>query len=93
MAATGSDDSLASFSNFGATSVDIGAPGVSILSTLSGGGYGLPELSRIGAALEKAGKDGNAREASLRVDEELASDAVDRALAALRGRDDDAESP
>ena len=31
---------LASFSNYGATTVDLAAPGDSILSTLSGGGYG-----------------------------------------------------
>jgi subtilisin family serine protease len=32
--------SLSSFSNFGATSVDLGAPGSSIVSTLPGGSYG-----------------------------------------------------
>lgn len=35
----GADDTFASFSNFGA-SVDLAAPGVNILSTLRGGGYG-----------------------------------------------------
>ena len=40
VAATDHNDHLASFSNFGATSVDLGAPGVSILSTLPGGAYG-----------------------------------------------------
>ena len=40
VAATTSTDSLASFSNYGATSVDIAAPGSSILSTLRSG-YGL----------------------------------------------------
>jgi len=39
VAATDHDDSLAAFSNFGAASVDLGAPGVSIASTLPGG-YG-----------------------------------------------------
>lgn len=34
VAATDSNDSRASFSNFGATSVDLGAPGVNILSTV-----------------------------------------------------------
>ncbi len=34
VAATDSKDSLASFSNYGSTSVDVAAPGVSILSTL-----------------------------------------------------------
>ncbi|MEX2645275.1 MAG: S8 family serine peptidase [Gaiellaceae bacterium] len=38
-AATDSRDGLASFSNRGRTSVDLGAPGVSIYSTLPGGGY------------------------------------------------------
>lgn len=37
--ATDSNDNMASFSNYGATSVDIFAPGVSILSTVPGNGY------------------------------------------------------
>jgi thermitase len=40
VAATDSKDSLASFSNYGATSVDLAAPGVGILSTLPGNTYG-----------------------------------------------------
>jgi len=39
VAATDNTDALASFSNFGATSVHLGAPGVSILSTVTAGGY------------------------------------------------------
>jgi len=39
VAATDSHDNLASFSNYGATSVDLAAPGVNILSTVPGGGY------------------------------------------------------
>lgn len=39
VAATNSSDNLAFFSNFGAQSVHIGAPGVSILSTVLGTGY------------------------------------------------------
>jgi len=39
VAATDNMDNLASFSNFGATSVDLGAPGVSVLSTIPGGFY------------------------------------------------------
>ena len=39
VAASGDTDRLASFSNFGATDVDLAAPGVGILSTLPGG-YG-----------------------------------------------------
>jgi subtilisin family serine protease len=35
-----SSDTLSSFSNYGAQSVDLGAPGSSILSTLPNGGYG-----------------------------------------------------
>lgn len=40
VAATDRNDQRASFSNYGATSVDLGAPGVSILSTVRNGGYG-----------------------------------------------------
>jgi thermitase len=40
VAATDDEDALASFSNFGATSVDLAAPGVNILSTLPGNRYG-----------------------------------------------------
>ena len=40
VAATDDTDRLASFSNFGAASVDLAAPGVGILSTLPGNGYG-----------------------------------------------------
>jgi subtilisin family serine protease/subtilisin-like proprotein convertase family protein len=41
VAATDQNNSLASFSNYGPTSVFIGAPGNSIYSTLPGGGYGI----------------------------------------------------
>jgi len=37
--ASGNTDNLAGFSNFGATTVDLVAPGVAILSTIAGGGY------------------------------------------------------
>ena len=40
VAATDHNDQLASFSNYGLTSVDLGAPGVNILSTLPGSAYG-----------------------------------------------------
>ena len=40
VAATDNNDSLASFSNYGPTSVQLGAPGVNILSTVLGGQYG-----------------------------------------------------
>ena len=40
VAATNDRDALASFSNFGATTVDLAAPGVNILSTLPGNRYG-----------------------------------------------------
>ena len=40
VAATDDADRLASFSNYGAHTVDLGAPGVSILSTLPGDRYG-----------------------------------------------------
>ena len=39
VAATDQNDNLASFSNYGATSVDIAAPGVGIYSTIAGGYY------------------------------------------------------
>ena len=39
VAATDNQDSLASFSNYGATSVHLGAPGVKVLSTIPGPGY------------------------------------------------------
>src|SRR5262249_56215524 len=39
VAATYRNDNLASFSNFGATTVDLAAPGVSILSTYPGNRY------------------------------------------------------
>ncbi len=41
VAATDHNDNLASFSNYGATTVDLAAPGVSILSCQPGGGYQL----------------------------------------------------
>jgi subtilisin family serine protease len=41
VAATTRNDDLVAFSNFGRYSVDLGAPGVDILSTLPGGVYGL----------------------------------------------------
>jgi CSLREA domain-containing protein len=40
VAASGSNDELARFSNFGASSVDLAAPGIGVLSTLPGGRYG-----------------------------------------------------
>lgn len=39
VAATDNDDGLAGFSNYGAREVDLGAPGVQILSTVPNGGY------------------------------------------------------
>ncbi|MEW6324188.1 MAG: S8 family serine peptidase [Nitrospirota bacterium] len=41
VAATGQTDALASFSNYGAVTVDLGAPGVSILSTVPAGACSL----------------------------------------------------
>ena len=40
VAAVDHTDAKAIFSNYGRTTVDLGAPGVGILSTISGGGYG-----------------------------------------------------
>lgn len=45
VAATDHNDALAGFSNFGATTVDLGAPGVSILSTVPGAGSATERLS------------------------------------------------
>lgn len=39
VAATGNRDTLASFSNYGAATVDLAAPGVAVLSTIIGGSY------------------------------------------------------
>lgn len=39
VAAIASDGAMASFSNYGATSVDLGAPGVNVWSTMAGGKY------------------------------------------------------
>jgi subtilisin family serine protease len=39
VAASKDDDTLAPFSNYGATNVDLAAPGVDILSTIPGGGF------------------------------------------------------
>jgi subtilisin family serine protease len=41
VAATDDRDNLAGFSNFGSTTVDLGAPGVDILSSIPGNGYAL----------------------------------------------------
>jgi subtilisin family serine protease len=65
VAATDRNDALASFSNYGATSVDLAAPGVSILSTMPGNTYGYksgtsmatPHVSGI-AALMKSERPG-----------------------------------
>ncbi len=41
VAATGADDQLGKFSNYGVSAVDLAAPGVEILSTVPGGGTGV----------------------------------------------------
>lgn len=40
VAATDSNDELTAFSNYGATTVDVAAPGLNVLSTIPGGSYG-----------------------------------------------------
>jgi thermitase len=49
VAATNSQDTLTSFSNYGSGTVDLGAPGKSILSTVPGRGYGPGEGTSMAA--------------------------------------------
>jgi subtilisin family serine protease len=51
VAATGSNDALADFSNFGRHTVHLGAPGVEILSTVPGSLFGDPYLSASGTSM------------------------------------------
>jgi serine protease len=51
VAATDQRDRLASFSNWGATTVDLAAPGKNILTTVPGGGYGYTKGTSFAAPL------------------------------------------
>jgi len=62
IASTDHNDDMSSFSSYGSTTVDIGAPGSSILSTLPGDGYGMksgtsmatPHTTGVAALLKSA---------------------------------------
>ncbi len=72
VAATNNQDALASFSNYGASTVDLAAPGVSILSTLPRNTYGsysgtsmaTPHVTGVAALLKS--KDPSADDAQLK---------------------------
>jgi len=49
VAASNNDDELTTFSNYGATSVDLAAPGKDILSTLPGNRYGIGQGTSVAA--------------------------------------------
>ena len=90
VAATSNTDDRAWFSNYGASSVHLAAPGVDILSTMTGGTYALPERHVDGDAA-RLGRRG-ARAVGVRDGHGGAEgDAAGhgRNAAVARGRDDD----
>ena len=53
VAASGPNDELTRFSNYGPTAVDLAAPGIGVLSTLPGGRYGTENGTSMAGQVEQ----------------------------------------